>query len=126
MATIFFTNVLAASLAAGRIWYLSRRIARLESGLIYPATFLISVGIYLSPTRPTVSVLICISACYHIVGIVPTLIIVRVGLGVSTDDVDKNTLGGTTDQRGALTTMEFQVQATREEFQESLSDPKMV
>ncbi|KAJ7228073.1 hypothetical protein C8J57DRAFT_1583587, partial [Mycena rebaudengoi] len=143
MTTIFFTNVLAASLAAGRIWYLSRRIARflgknsrkksmdltailLESGLIYPATFLISVGIYLSPTRPTVSVLICIAACYHIVGIVPTLIIVRVGLGVSTDDVDKNTLGGTTDQRGALTTMEFQVQATREEFQESLSDPKMV
>jgi hypothetical protein len=57
---------------------------------------------------------------------VPTLIIVRVRLGVSTDDVDKSTLGETTDQRGALTTMEFQVQATREASQESLSDPNVV
>ncbi|KAJ7851769.1 hypothetical protein B0H13DRAFT_1904926 [Mycena leptocephala] len=111
MATIFCTNVLAASLAAGRIWYISRRIARLlgknsrkkymdltaimlESGLIYPAGLVISVGIFLSPVTPTASVLICIAACYHIVGIAPTLIIVRVGLGVSTEDVDGSTLGG--------------------------------
>ncbi|KAJ7334591.1 hypothetical protein DFH08DRAFT_813667 [Mycena albidolilacea] len=58
-------------------------------------------------------------------GIAPTLIIVRVGLGVSTEDVDKSTLGGTTDQRGAITTMEFQVRAMGEEFRESLSDPKV-
>ncbi|KAJ7846552.1 hypothetical protein B0H13DRAFT_2362917 [Mycena leptocephala] len=143
MATIFCTNVLAASLAAGRIWYISRRIARLlgknsrkkymdltaiilESGLIYPAGLVISVGIFLSPVTPTASVLICIAACYHIVGIAPTLIIVRVGLGVSTEDVDGSSLGGTTDQRGAITTMEFRLRATREEFQESLGDPKVV
>jgi len=146
MATIFCTNVLASSLAAGRIWWISRRIAKLqgrgnsrkiytnlsaillESGLIYPAALVISVGIFVSPTTPTVSVLICVAACYHIVGIAPTLIIVRVGLGVSTDEADKSlTLSEGAikqDQRRALTTIEFQPRATRAEFMESSSDPK--
>ncbi|KAJ7656219.1 hypothetical protein B0H17DRAFT_867608, partial [Mycena rosella] len=81
----------------GRIWWISRRIARLlggnarkkyldvsaillESGLIYPAVLIICIGVFLSPMTSTTSVLICIAA------IAPTLIIVRVGLGVSTDD----------------------------------------
>ncbi|KAJ7115269.1 hypothetical protein C8R44DRAFT_794363, partial [Mycena epipterygia] len=145
LATIFCTNVLAASLAAGRIWWISRQIAKLqgkknprkkymeltaillESGLIYPASLAILIGIFLSPVTPTASVLICTAPCYHIVAIAPTLIIVRVGLGVSTDDVDKTvTFSGGTANQGALTTMEFQVRTTREEFQESLSDPKFV
>ncbi|KAJ7088113.1 hypothetical protein C8R44DRAFT_819491, partial [Mycena epipterygia] len=144
MCTIFCTNVLAASLAAGRIWWISRRIARLmggrnprkkymdltaillESGLIYPLTLVIIIGIFLSPATSTASVLIAIAVCYHMVAIAPTLIIVRIGLGVSTDDVDTSvTLSrGAAQQRGVLTTMEFQVRATREEFQEGLSDPK--
>ncbi|KAF8143504.1 hypothetical protein K438DRAFT_1736378 [Mycena galopus ATCC 62051] len=106
IATVFFTNVLGAGLAAGRIWWISRRAANylgrrsrsnyshltavmLESGLIYPATLAISVLIFVIPQTPLVSVLVCLAACYHLVGIAPTLIIVRVGLGVSTDDVDK-------------------------------------
>ncbi|KAJ7037675.1 hypothetical protein C8F04DRAFT_1092029 [Mycena alexandri] len=106
IVTIFFTNVLSAGLAAGRIWWISRRAASymgrrsqkkymaltailLESGLIYPAALLITIAVFITPSTPTNSVLVCIAACYHIVGIAPTLIIVRVGLGVSTDDVDK-------------------------------------
>ncbi|KAJ7105858.1 hypothetical protein C8R44DRAFT_987487 [Mycena epipterygia] len=146
MGTIFCTNVLAASLAAGRIWWISRRIARLmrgrnprkkymdltaiilESGLIYPFTLVIIIGIFLSPATSTSSVLIGIAACYHIVAIAPTLIIVRIGMGVSTDDVDTSvTLSrGAAHQRGVLTTMDFQVRATREEFQEDFNGPKVV
>ncbi|KAJ7682632.1 hypothetical protein DFH06DRAFT_1161709 [Mycena polygramma] len=106
--TTFFTNVLASFLAAGRIWWISRRIAILlgkrkgqarymdltaiilESGLIYPATLIITIVVYLVPATPTVAVLSCIAAAYHLVGIAPTMIIVRVGLGVSTDDVEKS------------------------------------
>ncbi|KAJ7201914.1 hypothetical protein GGX14DRAFT_655258, partial [Mycena pura] len=101
----FFTNVLAASLAAGRIWWICRRAffllnrdsrrkysgltaSLLESGLIYPASLLITIIVFFATVSP-VSVLICMAALYHIVGIAPTLIIVRVGLGVSADDVEK-------------------------------------
>jgi hypothetical protein len=62
-------------------------------------------------------------------GIAPTLIIVRVGLGVSTDDVEKCVLvsrGATThsdieNQRGVDPPMELHARATKysEEFQES-------
>ncbi|KAJ7655880.1 hypothetical protein B0H17DRAFT_1098788 [Mycena rosella] len=108
IGTIFSTNVLASGLAAGRIWWISRRAATLlgrksrmkmkywyltailvESGVIHPAGLIITIALFLSPATPTVSVLISIGALYHLVGIAPTLIIVRVGLGVSTDDVDK-------------------------------------
>jgi len=147
MATIFLTNVLASSLAAGRIWYISRRLARLmggrnprkkytdiiaillESGLIYPATLVIIIALFAAPTTSTNSVLIGVAICYHIVAIAPTLIIVRIGMGVSTGDVDGTsvTLGsGAANRREVVTTMEFQVRATREDFQESLTDPKVV
>lgn len=62
-------------------------------------------------------------------GIAPTLIIVRVGLGVSTDDVEKSVLvsriAGThpdiENQRGVDPPMELQVRTAKysEEFQES-------
>ncbi|KAJ6566966.1 hypothetical protein B0H19DRAFT_1232917 [Mycena capillaripes] len=94
--------------SAGRIWWMSRRISILlgkrraqskymdltaiilESGLIYPATLIITIVVYLVPATPTVAVLSCIAAAYHLVlrGIAPTMIIVRVGLGVSTDNVE--------------------------------------
>jgi len=63
--TTFFTNVMASLLAAGRIWWMSRRISILlgkrraqskymdltaiilESGLIYPATLIITIVVYL-------------------------------------------------------------------------------
>ncbi|KAJ7925785.1 hypothetical protein B0H13DRAFT_2314193 [Mycena leptocephala] len=107
MAATFVTNVLAASLAAGRIWWISHRASLflgrnsrrkydnltailLESGLIYPASLIITVAVFLSPATPIVSVLICVAGVYHIVVIAPTLIVVRVGLGVSTDDVEKS------------------------------------
>ncbi|KAF7333528.1 Rtt106 domain-containing protein [Mycena venus] len=108
--TTFFTNVMASLLAAGRIWWISRRIAILlgkrkaqsrymdltaiilESGLIYPATLILTIVVYLVPATPTVAVLSCIAAAYHLVarGIAPTMIIVRVGLGVSTDNVEES------------------------------------
>ncbi|KAJ7728198.1 hypothetical protein B0H16DRAFT_243889 [Mycena metata] len=104
IAATFVTNVSAASLAAGRIWWISHRVALflgrnsrqeydnltailLESGLIYPASLIITIVVFLSPA-PAVSDLICLAGVYHIVAIAPTLIIVRVGLGVSTDAVE--------------------------------------
>ncbi|KAJ7141943.1 hypothetical protein C8R43DRAFT_1016886 [Mycena crocata] len=151
MGPIFSTNVIAASLAASRIWWMSRHITKLlggrnprkrytdltaillESGLIYPAALAISVVIFVLPdsVTPRVSVLICIAACYHIVGIAPTLIIVRVGLGVSTDDVDDTVARSretpiSPERRGALTAMEFRVRATTDEFGEELNGSKAV
>ncbi|KAJ7186061.1 hypothetical protein C8R46DRAFT_1343146 [Mycena filopes] len=143
VATVFFTNTLSAALAAGRIWWISRRASAylgrrsrqrylaltailLESGLIYPAALIITIVVYLTPSTPTNSVLVCIAACYHIVGIAPTLIIVRVGLGVSTDDVDKCVVtisrNATStpypplnERRRADATLELQVRVTREQ-----------
>ncbi|KAJ7882626.1 hypothetical protein B0H14DRAFT_2565309 [Mycena olivaceomarginata] len=86
IGTVFFTNVLGAGLAAGRIWWISRRAATflgsrsrkkyldltailLESGLMYPAALALLIIVYLIPTTPVVSVLIVLAACYHIVGI---------------------------------------------------------
>jgi len=116
VGTTFFTNVLASSLAAGRIWWIGRRASfflsrgsrqtyknviaiLLESGLVYPVSLIVTIVAFLAP-GPTQSPLICIAALYHIVGIAPTLIIVRVGLGVSTDDVEKCV----TTSRGAVHT----------------------
>ncbi|KAJ7868121.1 hypothetical protein B0H13DRAFT_2351614 [Mycena leptocephala] len=114
IGTVFFTNVLGAGLAAlnivlrlsGTKWWISSRASNylgrstrkkymdlmaiiLESGLIYPTALAITVIVYLVPERPTAAVLICLTACYHIVAIAPTLIIVRVGLGVSSDNGEK-------------------------------------
>ncbi|KAJ7124648.1 hypothetical protein C8R43DRAFT_37539 [Mycena crocata] len=158
VGTTFFTNILAAGLAAGRIWWISRRAAFflgrnsrkkymdltaiiLESGMIYPASLLITIVCFLSPTAPTASVLICIGAVYHIVAIAPTLIIVRVGLGVSTDDVDKCvtiTNGHGTQSRAptgaggveATSVLELRVRpgpsTTTDEFEESWNNTKAV
>ncbi|KAF7364459.1 Rtt106 domain-containing protein [Mycena sanguinolenta] len=106
IGTTFLTNVVASSLAAGRIWWISRRASfvmsrtsrrtyakltaiLIESGCIYPISIIVVLVLFVIPSTSTISVLISIAPVYHIVGISPTLIIVRVGLGVSTDDVDK-------------------------------------
>ncbi|KAJ6560235.1 hypothetical protein B0H19DRAFT_111262 [Mycena capillaripes] len=107
IGTTFLTNVVASSLAAGRIWWISRRTSSsilsqnsrrtyanitailVESGCIYPISIIVVLIPSLLRAASTQSVLITIAPVYHIVGISPTLIIVRVGLGVSTDDVDK-------------------------------------
>ncbi|KAJ7240642.1 hypothetical protein B0H12DRAFT_52148 [Mycena haematopus] len=150
IGTVFFTNVLGTGMVAGRIWWISRRAANylggrsrkrysnltavmLESGLIYPAALALTVILFLIPATPTSSVLICLAACYHLVGIAPTLIIVRVGLGVSTDDVEKcvtvsrGTSGGSSlpifAAREHDTAMELQVRVTRDEFHQSLGSP---
>ncbi|KAJ7190175.1 hypothetical protein GGX14DRAFT_483653 [Mycena pura] len=80
----FFTNVLAASLAAGRIWWICRRASYflnrsahrkysdliailLESGLIYPASLIATIAVFVAPTTSTESVLVCIATVYHLV-----------------------------------------------------------
>ncbi|KAJ6529729.1 hypothetical protein B0H19DRAFT_1193150 [Mycena capillaripes] len=150
IATVFFTNVLGAGLAAERIWWISRQANNylgrrtqkryldlpailLESGLIYPASLLVVVIVYFIPRRPTFSVLTCLAACYHIVGIAPTLIIVRVGLGVSTDDVEKCVTIGRASalpsfgvERGSETTVELDHQVSGDEFQERFRNNKVL
>ncbi|KAF7324629.1 Rtt106 domain-containing protein [Mycena kentingensis (nom. inval.)] len=107
---VFLTNVLASTLTAGRIWFMSRRLARLtsrsprrrytdltaiilESGLVYPLLLIITVVIFLVPETPTVAVLVCIALAYHLVGIAPTLIIVRVGMSASFAEDDTQNSG---------------------------------
>ncbi|KAK7045025.1 hypothetical protein R3P38DRAFT_3389173 [Favolaschia claudopus] len=159
IGTVFVTNVLGAGLAAGRIWWISRRAVTylgrrsrkkyldltailLESGLMYPVAFTITVIIFLIPSTPTVAVLICLAACYHIVGIAPTLIIVRVGLGVSTDDFEKcvtiSRTPGTSEGLSSGTlpdfspahrrqdTVELQIRVTKEQSESTTlwNDPK--
>ncbi|KAF7293171.1 Ras-GEF domain-containing protein [Mycena chlorophos] len=103
MSSVFLTNVLSSALTAGRIWFMSRSCKRvvgtkrrarytqlmviiLESGLIYPALLVITIAVFVAPTTPTVAVLSCFAVLYHIVGIAPTLIIVRVSSGVNDDE----------------------------------------
>jgi hypothetical protein len=118
---------------------------------MYPTGLALVVIVYLIPTTPTVSVSICLAACYHIVvcglftcaeqlmdllcllfslkqGIAPTLLIVRVGMGVSTDDVDTCVTISRTGAGGGLqlsdfdapwghnTTMQLEIRGTREDF----------
>ncbi|KAJ7032628.1 hypothetical protein C8F04DRAFT_1396488 [Mycena alexandri] len=98
------TNILVNMLTAGRIWwiyrearmclktdmqkkYLSSLAILVESGVLYSATvlaFLILVTIV--PTRISTPAIYQMLA--QIMGIAPTLIIVRVGLGVSVQNVE--------------------------------------
>ncbi|KAJ7124646.1 hypothetical protein C8R43DRAFT_1135593 [Mycena crocata] len=146
----FLTNVFGAGLTAGRIWWISRRVTLLlggkshkrysnliaiiiESGMIYPVSLIILLAFWLSEA-PDVSLRICGAVTNHIVAIAPTLIIVRVGLGVSTDGLDKDIPiknGGSTEIQapnagaGAETTsvLEFRV-AMRGDIEQGLTDTK--
>ncbi|KAF7376741.1 Zn(2)-C6 fungal-type domain-containing protein [Mycena sanguinolenta] len=103
------TNLLVPTLVAGRLWWIIRRIRGpsgaatrrkgrnamviiLESGLIYSAVVSIHM-VYFHYSNPTDEVIF--GALGQIVGIVPTLIIVRVGLGVSQNRSADTTMVGT-------------------------------
>ncbi|KAK6995718.1 ras-GEF domain-containing protein [Favolaschia claudopus] len=137
IGSVFVTNVLGAGLAAGRIWWISRRAVTylgrrsrkkyldltailLESGLMYPVSLAIIVIVYLIPATPTVSVLVCLASCYHIAGIAPTLIIVRVGLGTcvtisrtpgTSEGLSSSTLAA---RRRQESTLELDIRVTKE------------
>ncbi|KAF9456130.1 hypothetical protein BDZ94DRAFT_440025 [Collybia nuda] len=104
------TNVALTGLSAGRIWWISRKLRILgpkvtrkyntiialivESGLIYCiaiAAYLISIpnnigfdGFGVTTSEIVVKTFFVILT--QVVGIVPTLMVVRIGLGVSTED----------------------------------------
>jgi len=95
------TNIIVTFLIAGRIWWISRKACKLlgkeirrkynhtvaivlESGAIYSVSLMTLLILYCSKTNAQY---IVYDALAQIMGIVPTLIIVRVGLGLSTQDV---------------------------------------
>jgi hypothetical protein len=104
LAVVFsvMTNVMLMALTAGRIWWIARgaRVIMgpvvvkqyrtvmamiLESGALYVTpgiVYLIQVGVRPSSTQVTFAMLA------QIVGIAPTIIVVRVGMGNSVDSVD--------------------------------------
>ncbi|KAJ6616631.1 hypothetical protein B0H10DRAFT_1378588 [Mycena sp. CBHHK59/15] len=98
------TNVLVTSLSAGRIWWISRRSRAylntevrkryitsisvlVESGMIYPLSVLAYLILGAIPDASIVQEPL-FQMIAQIVGIVPTLIIVRVALGLSIQDGD--------------------------------------
>ncbi|KAJ7590749.1 hypothetical protein C8J56DRAFT_541287 [Mycena floridula] len=125
MCATFMTNVLATSLTAGRIAWISRTAARLlpthtkrrydtscaimlETGIIYPLTLVVLVictvvyGALATTEVSTIAYNLVVAILYQVVGIAPTLIVVRVGLGVSVDGLDdmrplQNLNGNSTD-----------------------------
>ncbi|KAJ7121740.1 hypothetical protein C8R43DRAFT_1033357 [Mycena crocata] len=100
------TNVLVTSLTAGRIWwicrqaratlqtdlqkrYVSRIAIIVESGVIYSA-FVLSYLIIGAVSSSGALQNLVVEMLRQVVGIVPTLIIVRVGLGVSVQNVESS------------------------------------
>ncbi|KAJ7255717.1 hypothetical protein C8J57DRAFT_1518008 [Mycena rebaudengoi] len=94
------TNIIVTCLIAGRIWWLAKTTNKLlgsehsdkyqnaiaiiiESGAIYSISLMTLLILYCSETNAQYIVYV---AHAQITGIVPTLIIARVGLGVSTED----------------------------------------
>ncbi|KAJ7671239.1 hypothetical protein DFH06DRAFT_910331, partial [Mycena polygramma] len=90
------TNIIVTSLIAGRIYWIGRRTKRLisgahnyqntvaivlESGVIYSVGLVTLLIVYRSGTNAQY---IVYDAMAQIMGIVPTMIIVRVGLGLAT------------------------------------------
>ncbi|KAJ7574577.1 hypothetical protein C8J56DRAFT_978622 [Mycena floridula] len=100
IASTVMTNLVTVGLIAGRIWWISReakaflgKSARngysiatailLESGILYPLIFIVAVVTFFFGFAS----LVFVGMLYQVVGIAPTLIIVRVGMGVAHDDV---------------------------------------
>ncbi|KAJ7103783.1 hypothetical protein C8R44DRAFT_808160 [Mycena epipterygia] len=94
-----FTNFTCTSLIAGRIWWINRRAAQgaaeisgrslgqasiiiIESGAIYSACLIILLSLYLSGSYAQY---ILLDGVVQIVGVVFSLVIVRVGLGLSSE-----------------------------------------
>ncbi|KAE9384786.1 hypothetical protein BT96DRAFT_622171 [Gymnopus androsaceus JB14] len=98
-----FTNFSCTSLIAGRIWWVHRRtmglvvsghslvpaaVVIIESGAIYSVCLIILLSLYLSGSFAQYIVL---DAVTQVIGIVFSLIIVRVGLGLSSDQTEGET-----------------------------------
>ncbi|KZP24249.1 hypothetical protein FIBSPDRAFT_822382 [Athelia psychrophila] len=95
-ALTLFTNFIATFLIAFRIWRTHRRAGGLtigrslvptivlviESGAIYSATLVILISLYLSGSYAQY---IALDAVTQIIGVVFSLVIVRVGLGLTSD-----------------------------------------
>ncbi|TBU38076.1 hypothetical protein BD309DRAFT_972652 [Dichomitus squalens] len=105
------TNLIVTTLIASRIWWIGRQASStlgrrhavkytnamaiiIESGAIYSASLMTLLILYCQQTNAQY---IVYDALAQIMGIVPTLIVVRVGLGVSTQDI---TTYGTTGRLG--------------------------
>jgi len=106
LVTTLFINLIIVLLTAGRIWWIGRKaralLARsilrrydtsitilLESGILYPTFLLIAVILFITDA-PFVAYAPFNAILFQVVAIAPTLIIVRVGLGLSTDDVESS------------------------------------
>ncbi|KAJ7888511.1 hypothetical protein B0H13DRAFT_2042232 [Mycena leptocephala] len=102
-AVILATNFLATGLTAGRIWWIShhsrayleaaaqRRYASAialiaESGMLYSATILAFLIVISFPSLSSTLEEPLLQIVTQVMGIAPTLIIVRVGLGVAVED----------------------------------------
>ncbi|KAJ7290479.1 hypothetical protein C8J57DRAFT_1275951 [Mycena rebaudengoi] len=102
-AVILATNFLATGLTAGRIWWIShhsraylgaaaqRRYASaialiVESGMLYSATILAFLIVISFPSLSSTLEEPLLQIVTQVMGIAPTLIIVRVGLGVTVED----------------------------------------
>ncbi|KAF9033783.1 hypothetical protein BDP27DRAFT_1435868 [Rhodocollybia butyracea] len=96
-ALTLFINLSSSLLIAGRIWWIHQQttgimrsgrslipaaVVIIESGAIYSACLIILLTLYLSGSFAQS---ISLDAVPHVIGIVFSLIIVRVGLGLSTD-----------------------------------------
>ncbi|KAJ7792466.1 hypothetical protein B0H14DRAFT_2930854 [Mycena olivaceomarginata] len=102
-AVILATNFLATGLTAGRIWWIShhsrayleaaaqQRYASaialvVESGMLYSATILAFLIVISFPSLSSTLEEPLLQIVTQVMGIAPTLIIVRVGLGVTVED----------------------------------------
>lgn len=97
LAMTFAFNVIVTGLTAGRIWYLARRTPHrqryntsvailLESGAIYCVYMILDLAFYHNSAGNAV----LDAGLIQVVGIVPTLIIVQVGLGRAVHEVEEN------------------------------------
>ncbi|KAJ7585292.1 hypothetical protein C8J56DRAFT_950300 [Mycena floridula] len=105
LAATFVTNLITVGLTAGRIWWIARKSRALlglttkrrystaiavvlESGIVYPV--MLFAGTMTLITGGSIGTWIFVGIIYQAVGIAPTLVIVRVSLGVTHDDVESS------------------------------------
>ncbi|KAJ7585304.1 hypothetical protein C8J56DRAFT_1166417 [Mycena floridula] len=121
LAATFLTNLVAVGLTAGRIWWITEKAQALlseqtkkryntatavilESGIIYPLLLLVVVIIAFA-FGGSLGNSVFIGLIYQVVGIAPTLIIVRVGLGVTHDNVETSVNAFRATENGHVSTM---------------------
>ncbi|KAJ7579905.1 hypothetical protein C8J56DRAFT_1169693 [Mycena floridula] len=114
-------RLVAVGLTAGRIWWITEKAQALlseqtkkryntatavilESGIIYPLLLLVVVIIAFA-FGGSLGNSVFIGLIYQVVGIAPTLIIVRVGLGVTHDNVETSVNAFRATENGHVSTM---------------------